>query len=349
MARDLTDLNGQDKTRTSADARERADHSDYLSSRTIELDDPEEAQFLRAEKRVAVRRSPLDKKTRAWLKRFLVIGAFVVSGGGAAWATYQYGTHSWRFRLDSSANIEISGEHNASRAQVMDIFGIDIGRNIFAIPLDAQKNQLEQISWVESATVMRLLPNRLAIEIRERTPVAFARIGSRVSLIDSSGVVLGLAAHRQAKYSFPVIEGITEAEPLSSRAAAMRIYNRLVFELDAEGSHYSQDLSEVDLSDPEDIKVIANGAGGAVLVHLGNSEFLPRYKLYLSHITEWRQQHPKLQSVDLRYEGWIYVSPNVTSEANGEREQPRPGGAVIKAGNQKPAQSKGQPKGHRAQ
>lgn len=348
MARDLTDLNGQDEPRTSADARERADHSAFISSRAIELDDPEESRFLRAEKRVVVRRGPLDKKTRVWLKRVLMIGAFVVSAGGVAWATYQYGIHSWRFRLDSSENIEINGAHNASHAQVMDIFGIDIGRNIFAIPLNSQKMQLEQIPWVESATVMRLLPNRLAIEIRERTPVAFARIGSRVSLIDSSGVVLGFVAHRQTKYSFPVIEGMQETEPLSSRAAAMRIYNRLVRELDAEGSHYSQDLSEVDLSDPEDVKVTANGAGGAVLIHLGNSGFLPRYKLYLGHIAEWRQQHPKLQSVDLRYEGWIYVSPEVTSEEKLETGHPRQGTA-IRAGNQRPGQNKGQLKEHRAQ
>jgi len=59
----------------------------------------------------------------------------------------------------------------------MDVMGGDIGRNIFFVPLAQRQQQLEQIPWVESASVMRFVPNRLRIEIHERTPVAFARIG----------------------------------------------------------------------------------------------------------------------------------------------------------------------------
>ena len=44
---------------------------------------------------------------------------------------YHYGEHSWRFRLQSSDNIETSGLHNVTRGQVMDVMGGDIGRNIF--------------------------------------------------------------------------------------------------------------------------------------------------------------------------------------------------------------------------
>lgn len=314
MARDLTDLTGQDEPRTGAAARERAVHSDRFEAHTIELEDEEDSQFFRTEKRVPIRRSPLGKKAQVQVKKALVISAIVLVFATTALAAYRYGIHSWRFRVDSSENLEISGVHNASRAQVMDVIGGDIGRNVFFVPLDERKKQLEQIPWVESATVMRLLPNRLAIEVRERTPVAFARIGAKINLIDVHGVVLGMPANRQTKYSFPVIEGITETEPLSSRAAAMRIYNRLSRELDAEGTHYSQDLSEVDLSDPEDAKVTANGAGGAVTIHLGSSDFLTRYKLYVTHIAEWRQQFQNLQSVDLRYEGQIVVNPDANRE-----------------------------------
>jgi cell division protein FtsQ len=311
MARDLTDLYGQDEPRTSVAAREGAAHSNRASARTIELEDFEEedAQFLRTEKRVPVRRSALGKKTQSRLKRSLAIATVACIIGGSAITAYSYGIHSWRFRLDSSDNIQITGVQNASHAQIMDVVGADIGRNIFFVPLDERKKQLEQIPWVESASVMRLLPNRIAIQIQERTPVAFAQIGSKITLIDSNGVVLGMPANRQTRYSFPVIEGITDTEPLSSRAAIMKIYNRLVRELDSEGTHYSHDLSEVDLADPEDVKVIANTTGTAVTIHLGSSDFLPRYKLYVTHIAEWRQQFQNLQSVDLRYEGQVVVNP----------------------------------------
>src|SRR5262249_3878234 len=65
-----------------------------------------------------------------------------------------------------------------------------------------------------------------------------------------------------------------------------------------------------DLSDPEDIKVTANDPGGTMVVHLGPTDFLAHYKLYVAHIAEWRQQFPNLQSVDLRFEGQVVVNPD---------------------------------------
>src|ERR1035437_9826484 len=98
----------------------------------------------------------------------------------------------------------------------------------------------------------------------------------------------------------------------------MRIYTDLISQLDSGGMHYSQDISEVDLSDPEDVKVITNDPQGEVLVHLGPSNYLDRYKIYVAHVQQWRQQFDKLESVDLRYDGQIIVNPDL----NGMTKQP---------------------------
>jgi cell division protein FtsQ len=339
------------RARSSADRRAIAmddDDSELLINREdLDLDlDGEEAQFLRTNKRVPVRRNAIPKKAASQLKIAGVIAAVVVACGGlSAWA-YSYGMTSWRFRIQSSDAVEIQGVKNASRAHVMEVAGADIGRNVFFVPLDERKKQLEQIPWVQEATVMRLLPNRIAVTIHERTPVAFAQIGSRISLIDANGVVMGLPADRKTKYSFPVIRGITDTEPLSSRAAAMKIYNRLVSELGGNdgdssesssgpngGTNYVKQLSEVDLSDPENVKVTANDPGGTMVVHLGKEDFLPRYKLYVSHIAEWRQQFQNVQSVDLRYEGQVIVNPDKPAESN----PPRRHGDTEKTGANVPA------------
>jgi cell division protein FtsQ len=281
-------------------------------SRVIDLDREEESPFLRGQKRVPVRRGPLPRKTAHKVKIAAVI--LLAAAGAATIATvlYRYGAHSWRFRLESGDNIEIHGTQNVTRAQVLEVMGADIGRNVFFVPLTERKKQLEEIAWVESASVMRLLPDRLRVEIKERTPVAFVQIGSRVALIDASGVVMDMPATKQTHYSFPVITGMQDSEPLSTRSARMKIYLTLVRELDSEGGSYSQALSEVDIADPEDVKIIVPDAEGAVLVHMGSSEFLRRYKTFLAHVAEWRQQVPgqKLDSVDLRYEGQIVVNPD---------------------------------------
>ncbi len=278
--------------------------------RPLDLDPEQVSPFLRAQKRVPVRRGPLARKTANRLKIALIALALCGIIGLAASVAYGYALHSWRFRITSGDNIDISGIDNVSRRHVLDILGADIGRNIFRVPLADRKRQLEQIPWVESATVMRLLPDRIHVEIHERNPVAFVRVGSRIALIDQNGVIMEIPSRKPRKYSFPVITGMSDSEPLSTRAARMRLYASLERELDSEGAHYSQDLSEIDLSDPEDVKVIVPDPAGAVLVHLGSADFLRRYKLYLAHAQEWRQQYQKLESVDLRYDRQIIVNPD---------------------------------------
>src|ERR1700692_451010 len=299
-------------------------------ARLVDLDVNEESPFLRGQKRVSARRSSLPKKTANRLL-WAVVAAFVMcaTGIGVA-ALYRYGERSWRFRVESSDNIEVTGMQNVTKAQIMEVMGADIGRNIFFIPLAQQKAQLEQIPWVESASVMRFVPNRLKVEIYERTPVAFARVGPRMALIDAGGTLMELSPKH--KFSFPVILGMNPGEPLSTRAPRMRAYNEMVRELDAGGARYSQDLSEVDVSDLEDVKVRVNDPAGDVLVHLGSSDYLRRYKIYVTHAQGWRQQFQKLESVDLRYDNQIIVNPEIQRTAKQAALSPAAAKAAAAAG-----------------
>jgi cell division protein FtsQ len=280
-------------------------------ARMLDLDVEQESPFLRGQKRVSVRRGSLPKMAATGLTWGLLTLVFVFVCGAAVASLYHYGEHSWRFRVESSDDIEITGLQNVARFQIMEVMGGDIGRNIFFVPLAERKKTLEKIPWVESASVMRFVPNRLKIEIHERTPLGFARVGSRIFLIDSVGTLMDLPAAGKKKFSFPVILGMNTGEPPSTRAARMKIYNDLVSQLDAGGARYSQDLSEVDLSDAEDVKVLANDPQGEVLVHLGSANYLERYRVYVSHVREWRQQFDKLESVDLRYDRQIIVNPDL--------------------------------------
>src|SRR5271154_176220 len=282
-------------------------------ARLVDLDVDEESPFLRGQKRVSARRSSLPKKTANGLLWAAMAAAVCCVAGLGAAELYHYGEHSWRFRVESSDNIEVSGMQNVTKAQIMEVLGADIGRNIFFIPLAQQKAQLEQIPWVESASVMRFVPNRLTVEIHERTPVAFARVGPRMSLIDAGGTLMELTPKH--RYSFPVILGMNPGEPLSTRAPRMKAYAEMVRDLDSGGARYSQDLSEVDLTDLEDVKVRVNDPAGDVLVHLGSSDYLRRYKIYVSHAQGWRRQFQKLESVDLRYDNQIIVNPEMQRSA----------------------------------
>ena len=205
------------------DVQHRApERESFDDARLVDLEAEQESPFLRGQKRVSVRRASLPQKTA---NRLLWAGAALVALGvlgAACLGLYRYGEHSWRFRIDSSDQIEVSGAEHVAHAQIMEVMGGDIGRNIFFVPLAQRQQQLEQIPWVESASVMRFVPNRLRIEIHERTPVAFARIGAHISLIDAGGTPMELATGGKHKYSFPVIAGMNAGEALSTRLRVTR-------------------------------------------------------------------------------------------------------------------------------
>ena len=320
--------NGNPKISDESRTALRTDDSD-LDDRFSDLEPEQDAPFLRAQKRVPVRRGPLPSKKAANRVKLALILLMAVGVSAAVWGVlYRYGTHSWRFQLDSSDNIEVMGNDHVSRSEITHVFGGDISRNIFAVPLDDRKKQLEQVPWVESATVMRILPDQLRVNVVERKPIAFAQVGARVELIDGHGVLMELPFSTTTKYSFPVIVGMSAIEPLSTRSARMKIYQQLVKELDSGGEHNSRTLSEVDVTDPDDVKITVDDPDGAVMVHLGSRNFAGRFRVYQAKLKEWRQTYQHLETVDLRYDGQVILN---AGSRPGEMVQVRPS-STVKAG-----------------
>jgi cell division protein FtsQ len=273
--------------------------------------DPDSAEdgFLRARWRVPVRRG-LIPATRAG--RIAAAAAVVFALGGLVLLTIgirNFFRDDPRFRIASSSSIQIMGNSQVTRSELLSVFGSDLGRNIFFIPLSHRREALEQLPWVEHATVMRLLPDQLRVAIVERTPVAFVRQGSTIGLVDAHGVLLHLppAAMAAKHYSFPVVTGISARDPLPARASRMHLYQQFISDLDSGGAKVSTRLSEVDLSDSEDIWALLPAEGSDVQVHFGDSDFLARYRSYQQHLPEWRQQYPHLASVDMRYENQVVL------------------------------------------
>lgn len=313
----------------------------------------DQQQFRRASKRIPVRRGALPRKTATRVRAVAVVALVLAALGAGIYEVRAFALHSWRFRLRSVNDIEVAGEAPNSRAQAMDRMRDMVGRNIFQLSLAERKQELEKIPWVETASVSRLWPNHLRVMVKERTPVAFIALGGRIALIDAQGVVMDLPPGVPNNYSFPVITGMNESDPLSTRAPRMQTYMRLMHELDGDegGSQaktqYSHDLEEVDLSDPEDVKVTAKGGSGPVLLHLGNESFLPRFMVFLSNVQKWEQDRGKLESVDLRYGREVILNPDMRAAppppppvpAAARAETPHPAPAKSTAPKKAPAKS----------
>ncbi len=304
-----------------------------------------DAAYRRRPRPVRVRR----QRAADWLRaarrhwRPLLAGAAALALGAGAEALL---FHSGWFVLRGSDQIAVSGNQHTAAASVLAVFSADLGRNIFFIPLQERRQAIEALPWVRRATVLRVWPARLEVRISEREPVAFARVGEGLRLVDEAGVLLDLPA--QGHYDFPVLDGLAGAKAAEAnaprwrrqRVAQMQQYEALRAALDRHGEHHSRDLSEVDLSDPSDVGArVAVPGGGTVLIHFGDRSYGARYALFLSQIAGWLQKYPALASVDLHYEGEAIVDPGTGAAA--AEVAPVPGsqaGAKKPAGKAKAAQ-----------
>ena len=211
-------------------------------------------------------------------------------------------------------------------------------RNILTVPLAERRAELERLPWVEHATVMRLLPNRFRVAITERTPVAFVRQGSRIGLVDGHGVLLDMASdggdgEGEMRYSFPVVSGIGQGDPLAVRAARMKLFQRFERELDAGGEAISKGLGEVDVSSPEDVKALVPAGKAEVLVHFGDKDFLRRYGLFAKNAPGWLAAHPRLAAADMRYEHQVVLE---MAQGAGPEEKAKDEGGAVPAAKAKP-------------
>src|SRR3981189_599582 len=138
-----------------------------------ELVADDEPRYLRRQKPVEIRRKKFSGRGWPFYRRLLVLTFAGVAGATAA----IYGT---RFLLYSPAmlllkpdQIELTGNHIVSREAVLQQFVHDRNRSVLRVALDARRNAIEQIPWVESASVQRILPNRIRVALTAREPAPF--------------------------------------------------------------------------------------------------------------------------------------------------------------------------------
>src|SRR5579859_4733623 len=155
-----------------------------------ELLGDEEPRYLRRQKPLEIRRKKFSGRSWPFYRRVLFCGVVGIAGATAVWTAARFLLYAPQMLLVKAEQIEVIGNRVVSREAVLQQFVPDRGRSVLRIPLDARRGALEEISWVEAATVQRILPNRIRVELTERTPVAFLRNGTELALVDAHGVIL---------------------------------------------------------------------------------------------------------------------------------------------------------------
>ena len=281
-----------------------------------ELLGDDEPRYLRRQKPVEIRRKKFSGRSWPFYRRVLVLGVVGIAGLSAAWTAGRFLLYGQQMLLIKPEQIEVNGNHIVSREAVLQQFVHDRGRSVLRVPLDARRSALEEISWVESATVQRILPNRLRVDLTERTPVAFLRNGTELALIDAHGVILDRPHGEDLQ--FPIVTGLSENMPRQERGKRMQTYQEFMNDIDLVRSGSSDRVSEVDLANPKDLRAVMTGIASAsdpqaVTIHFGAGDFTGKYRMVAENLAQWQASNGRVHSIDLQYAKQVVLNPDTSS------------------------------------
>ena len=171
-------------------------------------------------------RRPDREARRGLLRRVWVNGTAVAVILAGAWGAINT-------PVFHASDVHVSGQARLSRARIVELSGVAPTTNVVRLSPESVARQLEADPWIAEATVTRVLPATVRIEVVERRPLATARAGSGWALIAGDGTVLRVGAKRPP---FPVLEGVVlrDAGPgttVQRSDAVLRVLSRLSMRL----------------------------------------------------------------------------------------------------------------------
>jgi cell division protein FtsQ len=283
-----------------------------------ELISEDEPRYLRRQRPVEIRRKKFSGKTWSFYRRMLVLGAVAVAGLTAAGVSGEFLLYSPKVALLKPDQLELTGNRIVAREAVLQQFAHDRGRSVLRIPLDARRSAIEELPWVESASVQRILPNRIRVELTERSPIAFLRNGTELALIDAQGVILDRP--RGGNYQFPIVTGLSESIPRDERGRRMQTYQEFLRDIDFVRAGSSDRVSEIDLANPKDLRVVMTGIAApndsqAVSIQFGASDFAGKYRMVVDNFAQWQASNGRVRSIDLQYSRQVILNTDTSSGA----------------------------------
>ena len=283
-----------------------------------ELVADDEPRYLRRQKPVEIRRKKFGGKSWSFYRRMFVWTLVGIALVALAVVFARFLLYSPQLLLLKPDQIEVTGNHIVAREEILKLFVQDRNRSVLRVPLDARRAEIQQLPWVEEASVQRILPNRLRVFITERTPVAFFRNGAELSLIDGQGVLLDRPAGED--FHFPIITGLSEAVRREERKKRVETYLEFMKDVDLVRPGSSERVSELDLGNPRNLLAVLTGLGSgdeahAVVVHFGQNDFTGKYRMLVENFAQWQASVGQVRSIDLQYSRQVVVNPDTSAPA----------------------------------
>jgi cell division protein FtsQ len=222
-------------------------------------------------------------------------------------------------RMLSVQQVRVRGNVRLTEAEVQALVDHIHGENIFKVDLEAYRRRILDSPWVSSVALTRVLPSTIDVRITERTPMAIARVGQQLFLIDDAGVIIDAHSAEYSDLDLPVVDGLVSspgaAGPLvdGSRVAVTAAFLAAL----ATRPDLGRRVSQIDVRNAHDVVVMFDHA--AVWLHLGDEAFIERINTYLELAPALRERFVDVDYVDLRFGERIFVRPRGRMERTAVR------------------------------
>lgn len=200
----------------------------------------------------------------------VISGVLVICLTAIGYLGYQRASASSFF---SVKRIDVFGTHRSSRDAIEGVVRSESERpGVWRSDLFEIKSKIEKLPYVKSATVTRVLPNGLRVQVAERIPVALVLRGGTEYFVDSEGTVLGVG-ERSPELPFVMIgwdENKTE-KAYKENIERTKFYQKMLSEWRA--ANLVSRVQQVNMVDPRDPRAVISDSNQAVSVAVGRENF----------------------------------------------------------------------------
>ena len=229
----------------------------------------------------------------------VVIGATLMAG---TWATRTLLASSWL----TVRHIVVHGNNRLSTPDVEALLAGIRSERILNIDFEAYRKRVMDSPWVADVSMRRILPSTVELRLVERVPMAIARLGPQLYLVDNAGVIMDEFGPQYRDFDLPIVDGLVTASRGGPVTDADRVdLTGRFFEALAARPDLRRRVSQVDVSNARDLVAILDSEPAAL--HLGDTRFVERLTTYFEISLALHDQFSDLEYVDLRFDERVFV------------------------------------------
>ena len=179
----------------------------------------------------------------------------------------------------------------------------------------ALRSPLLAINHIAVRGNTRVLPSTVEVRVAERVPMALARLGEQLYLVDPSGVIIDEFGPQYAEFDLPIVDGLVDKDGRGATAidaqrarATARVIDALALRPDIRAR-----VSQLDVHDIHDVIAILKGE--PALLHLGEAQFAERIERFVEIAPTLHEKFGELDYADMRFGDNVPVMARKASTA----------------------------------